>query len=43
MVNDIEESQDLLKELSEAISNPAAFGSDIYEVNYNFVLQYNFV
>lgn len=33
MMDDIAESQDLSKEISEAISNPVAFGTDIDEVS----------
>lgn len=32
MMDDIAESQDLSKEISEAISNPVAFGTDVDEV-----------
>lgn len=32
MMDDIAESQDLSKEISEAISNPVAFGVDVDEV-----------
>lgn len=32
MMDDIAESQDLSKEISEAISNPVAFGADVDEV-----------
>lgn len=31
-MDDIAESQDLSKEISEAISNPVAFGTDVDEV-----------
>lgn len=34
MMDDIAEQQDVAKEISEAISNPVAFGQDIDEVNY---------
>jgi hypothetical protein len=33
MMDDIAESQDLSKEISEAISNPVAFGTDVDEVS----------
>lgn len=37
-MDDIAESQDLSKEISEAISNPVAFGADVDEVNIiNFI------
>lgn len=32
-MDDIAESQDLSKEISEAISNPVAFGTDVDEVS----------
>lgn len=34
MMDDIAEQQDVAKEISEAISNPVAFGNDIDEVSY---------
>lgn len=37
MMDDIAESQDLSKEISEAISNPVAFGADVDEVRKNNV------
>jgi hypothetical protein len=33
MMDDIAEQQDVAKEISEAISNPVAFGHDIDEVS----------
>lgn len=33
MMDDIAEQQDVAKEISEAISNPVAFGNDIDEVS----------
>lgn len=45
MMDDIAESQDLSKEISEAISNPVAFGTDVDEVStiiFHFVLQIDF-
>lgn len=45
MMDDIAESQDLSKEISEAISNPVAFGTDVDEVStiiFHFVLQIGF-
>lgn len=44
MMDDIAESQDLSKEISEAISNPVAFGTDVDEVKikiYFYKLKYN--
>lgn len=41
MMDDIAESQDLSKEISEAISNPVAFGTDVDEVGIIFVLHNN--
>lgn len=39
MMDDIAESQDLSKEISEAISNPVAFGADVDEVYFKIALQ----
>lgn len=39
MMDDIAESQDLSKEISEAISNPVAFGADVDEVYFDVALQ----
>lgn len=36
-MDDIAESQDLSKEISEAISNPVAFGADVDEVRIIFL------
>jgi charged multivesicular body protein 4 len=33
MMDDIAEQQDVAKEISEAISNPVAFGQDVDEVS----------
>ena len=33
MMDDIAEQQDVAKEISEAISNPVAFGHDVDEVS----------
>lgn len=38
-MDDIAESQDLSKEISEAISNPVAFGADVDEVYFDITLQ----
>jgi len=35
MMDDIAEQQDVAREISDAISNPVAFGQDIDEVNYH--------
>lgn len=37
-MDDIAESQDLSKEISEAISNPVAFGTDVDEVSPTYIL-----
>lgn len=37
-MDDIAESQDLSKEISEAISNPVAFGNDVDEVSPTYFL-----
>jgi len=34
MMDDIAEQQDVAKEISEAISNPVAFGHDVDEVSW---------
>lgn len=44
MMDDIAESQDLSKEISEAISNPVALGLDVDEVRliiYLLIFQFN--
>jgi len=39
MMDDIAEQQEVAREISEAISNPVAFGQDIDEVTSLFVLR----
>ena len=47
MMDDIAEQQDLAKEISEAISNPVAFGDEVDEVRalplYNYKLLLSFL
>lgn len=38
MMDDIADQQDVAREISEAISNPVAFGQDVDEVRYGFSL-----
>ena len=38
MMDDIAEQQDVAREISEAISNPVAFGQDIDEVSLNILV-----
>ena len=41
MMDDIAEQQDVAKEISEAISNPVAFGQDVDEVNCSMLLYFH--
>ena len=41
MMDDIAEQQDVAKEISEAISNPVAFGQDVDEVSYSMLLYFH--
>ena len=43
MMDDIAEQQDVAKEISEAISNPVAFGHDIDEVGLNYCIYICFI
>lgn len=42
MMDDIAEQQEVAREISEAISNPVAFGQDIDEVTFSKFLIYFF-
>jgi len=38
MMDDIAEQRDVAREISEAISNPVAFGQDIDEASFNILV-----
>jgi len=42
MMDDIAEQQEVAREISEAISNPVAFGQDIDEVNFSLLLDFSY-
>lgn len=41
MMDDIAEQQDVAREISDAISNPVAFGTDVDEVSVPLVLSFD--